>query len=264
MTLQEFYNPQLRSNTPHNNSRIISKRRTLVQNKINNSQGSSTCIIDETLTSHLDACARASKVRERVPLLYPPLNNNSKETILHELHELGNTCTTKKKSMTTSVHNFDKDRFQKLMTKRRSLAQMQANLCSKSWNVQNIENMERAKATGNRPLYKILYSKCCDNAFKFIREESKKTGERVLFLSGDYDWSVKTFKGDALYVLLPSQELFETIISDIEDPEERRQIKEERERYIAKLSYSSIRTYNSFVELEGLIRNRFTDLQHTV
>jgi len=144
MTLEQSHNLQSsRSNSPN--------KRTLISNKITNSQGcsssSSSSIIDERLTSHLDACARASKVRDRVSLLMHRCHNNSKETQLHALYGMGNTCINKKSMTkttktrtTTCVANFDKDRFQKLMTKRKSLARMQTNACSKSWKIKNVHH----------------------------------------------------------------------------------------------------------------------------
>lgn len=129
-----------RNNLNRSNRDMVNDKKNRISPNGRDKMGKGCRIIDDELTSHLDACARASKIRERVPLLYPlPCGEKVIQSRQRSLYESDNTKRTSSisKSMAGST-NFDKDRFQILMTKRKSLAQIQAKVCSKSWNVRNV------------------------------------------------------------------------------------------------------------------------------
>jgi hypothetical protein len=126
-----------------------------------------------------------------------------------------------------------------------------------------LEKIRKAKEVHDTGLYHILYGKAADEALDFIKTETKKDPKlRVLLLTADYQWSRKKFKDDALYVAIPSHELHKQILESA-PKEERDQIEKDRIEFINRLPYDSVKTYNSFLELEGMVRARF-DIQHKI
>lgn len=126
-----------------------------------------------------------------------------------------------------------------------------------------LERIARAKSEFDTGLYHILYGKAADEALQFIKTETKKDQDlRVILLTADYSWSRKKFKDDALYVAIPSHDLHKQIL-ETAPKEERDQIEKDRIEFINRLPYDSVKTYNSFLELESMVRARF-DIQHKI
>lgn len=126
-----------------------------------------------------------------------------------------------------------------------------------------LERIRQAKLDHDTGLYHILYGKAADEALDFIKKETKKdTDLRVILLTADYSWSRKKFKDDALYVAIPSHELHKKILESA-SKEDRDQIEKDRIEFINRLPYDSVKTYNSFIELESMVRSRF-DIQHKI
>jgi hypothetical protein len=126
-----------------------------------------------------------------------------------------------------------------------------------------LEKIAKAKSDHDTGLYHILYGKAADEALDFIKKETKKDAAlRVILLTADYSWSRKKFKDDALYVAIPSHDLHKQILESA-PKEERDQIEKDRIEFINRLPYDSVKTYNSFLELESMVRARF-DIQHKI
>jgi hypothetical protein len=126
-----------------------------------------------------------------------------------------------------------------------------------------ISQYTEAVGKGNRSLASFLYKRMVGKAFDFIREESKKAKERVIYLTSDLDFAKSRVKEDAIYCLIPSAELFEEITKDLSE-EKKAEIRKDREHYLAKIPFESIKTFHSWEELEALIRGKFPELQHSV
>jgi shikimate kinase len=126
-----------------------------------------------------------------------------------------------------------------------------------------ISQYQEAEEKGNRSLSAFLYKRMVGKAFDFIREESKKAKERVLYLTSDLDFAKSRVKEDAIYCLIPSAELFEEITKDL--PEDKKaEIRKDREHFLARIPFEAIKTFHSWDELETLIRGKFPELQHSV
>jgi hypothetical protein len=126
-----------------------------------------------------------------------------------------------------------------------------------------LEKIAQAKADHDTGLYHILYGKAADEALDFIKKETRKDPAlRVILLTADYSWSRKKFKDDALYVAIPSHDLHKQILESA-PKEDRDQIEKDRIEFINRLPYDSVKTYNSFLELESMVRARF-DIQHKI
>lgn len=129
--------------------------------------------------------------------------------------------------------------------------------------VELIAQYKEAEEKGNRSLSSFLYKRMVGKAFDFIREESKKARERVLYLTSDLEFARSRVKDDAIYCLIASSELFEEITHDL--PEDKKaEIRKDREHFLAKIPYENIKTFHSWSELEALIRGKFPELQHSV
>jgi hypothetical protein len=80
---------------------------------------------------------------------------------------------------------------------------------------------------------------------------------RALFLTSDFDWSSRKFakKWDAIYVVIPSGELFKEILE--KHPEDRIRLEHERAELLSRLPYEGVQTYNSYDELITMVKSRF-------
>jgi adenylate kinase family enzyme len=126
-----------------------------------------------------------------------------------------------------------------------------------------LEKIRKAKEDQDTGLYHILYGMAADKAYDFVKKETSKDKElRCIILTADYAWSRKKFKDDALYVAVPSHDLHKSILESA-PKDERDQIEKDRMEFINRLPYESVKTYNSFGELESMIRSRF-DIQHKI
>jgi adenylate kinase family enzyme len=126
-----------------------------------------------------------------------------------------------------------------------------------------LEKIQLAKDNQDTGLYHILYGMASDKAYEFVKARTDKDKKlRCIFLTSDYAWSMKKFKKDALYVAIPSHSLHKSILESA-PKEERDQIEKDRIEFINRLPYESVKTYNSFAELESMVRSRF-DIQHKI
>jgi len=126
-----------------------------------------------------------------------------------------------------------------------------------------LEKIQKAKEDQDTGLYHILYGKAADTALDFVKKESaKEKNLRCIFLTSEYDWSMKRFKRDAVYVAIPSRNLHKEILES-SPKDQREQIEKDRMEFINRLPYDAVKTYNSFGELETMVRSRF-DIQHRI
>lgn len=126
-----------------------------------------------------------------------------------------------------------------------------------------LEKIQKAKEDQDTGLYHILYSMAADKALEFVRTESKKEPSlRIIILTADFAWSHKKFKNDALYVAIPSHSLHKQILEST-PKDQREQVEKDRIEFINRLPFESVKTYNSFAELETMVRSRF-DIQHRI
>jgi len=123
---------------------------------------------------------------------------------------------------------------------------------------EEIRDIRDALEKGDTGLFKILSGIAYDKAFDFVRGECQKNPKmKAIFLTNDLEWSTRKFanKWDAVYVALPSGELFKKICD--ENPADRLRLEHERAELLSRLPYESVATYNSFDELEKMLKTRF-------
>lgn len=126
-----------------------------------------------------------------------------------------------------------------------------------------LEKIQKAKDDQDTGLYHILYGMAADKALEFVRRESKKDPHlKIILLTADFEWSHKKFKNDALYVAIPSHNLHKQILEST-PKDQREQVEKDRIEFINRLPFESVKTYNTFAELESMVRSRF-DIQHRI
>lgn len=126
-----------------------------------------------------------------------------------------------------------------------------------------LDKIQKAKEDQDTGLYHILYGMAADKALDFVRKESKKEPTlRIIILTAEFAWSHKKFKNDALYVAIPSHTLHKQILEST-PKDQREQVEKDRIEFINRLPFESVKTYNSFAELESMVRSRF-DIQHRI
>jgi hypothetical protein len=151
---------------------------------------------------------------------------------------------TRKLVSTKNVILIDLDSFIKTINEKELLSQ--------------IEDAERSENNG---LHHILYSMAASKALDFVRREiSKDPKMSAIFVTSDYEWSTRNFAPHRLYVAIPSRDLHHKIIES-STPDERDKVDRIRTEFISRLSYDSVRTFNTYDELESMIRSRF-GIQH--
>lgn len=128
---------------------------------------------------------------------------------------------------------------------------------------EHLEQMDKAEREENNGLYHILYSMAASKALNFVRTElSKDKKMKTIFLTSDYEWSMRSFPAHRVYVTIPSRELQATIIaSSPKDLHEK--IDRQRTEFISRLSYDAVKTFNTYAELEEMLRSLF-EIQHRV
>jgi hypothetical protein len=123
---------------------------------------------------------------------------------------------------------------------------------------EEIRDIEDAQSKGDTGLHRILSGIAYDKAFDFVRGECLKNPKmKAVFLTNDLEWATRRFKNkwDAVYVSLPSGELFKKICD--ENPADRLRLEHERAELLSRLPYESVATYNTFDELEKMLKHRF-------
>lgn len=124
-----------------------------------------------------------------------------------------------------------------------------------------LSQIEDAEKTENNGLHHILYSMAASKALDFVRREiSKDPKMSAIFVTSDYEWSTRNFPPHRLFVAIPSRDLHLKIVEST-PKDEKEKIERTRTEFISRLSYDSVRTFNSYDELESMIRTLF-GIQH--
>jgi hypothetical protein len=126
-----------------------------------------------------------------------------------------------------------------------------------------LERLAKAEKEENNGLTHILYSMAASKALSFVRRELAKDKKmQTIFLTSDFEWSQRSFPEHRLYVAIPSRELHNTIISTT--PKDKLdKVEKQRTEFIGRLPYEAAKTFNTFAELEEMLRSLF-DIQHRV
>ena len=126
-----------------------------------------------------------------------------------------------------------------------------------------LERLDTAEKEDNNGLTHILYSMAASKALSFVREElSKDRKMKVVYLTSDFEWSERSFPAHQLYVAIPSRELHRTIVGTTPTSEHEK-LDRQRTEFIGRLPYDAAKTFNTFAELEDMLRGLF-DIQHRV
>jgi hypothetical protein len=126
-----------------------------------------------------------------------------------------------------------------------------------------LARLAAAEKEENHGLAHILYSMAASKALGFVREELAKDRKmQTIYLTSDYEWSTRSFPAHRIYVALPSRELHaKTVATTPKDQQEK--MERQRTEFISRLPYEAAKTFNSFEELEEMLRSLF-DVQHRV
>ena len=126
-----------------------------------------------------------------------------------------------------------------------------------------LDRLAAAEKEENNGLAHILYSMAASKALKFVRSELAKDKKmQTIFLTSDYEWSQRSFPAHRLYVAIPSRELHTTIVGTT-PKDQHEKMDRQRTEFIGRLPYEAAKTFNSFVELEEMLRSLF-DIQHRI
>lgn len=128
---------------------------------------------------------------------------------------------------------------------------------------EHLDQMDKAEKEENNGLYHILYSMAASKALNFVRTELAKDKKmKTIYLTSDYEWSLRSFPAHRVYVTIPSRELQATIIAST--PKElHEKMDRQRTEFISRLPYDAVKTFNSYAELEEMLRSLF-EIQHRV
>lgn len=124
-----------------------------------------------------------------------------------------------------------------------------------------LDQIAEAERQENNALYHILYSGAASKALDFVRREiSKDPKMKAVLITSDYEWSTRNFDPFCTYVALPSRHLHHQILETTPKDEVER-VDKQRTDFISHLPYDAVRTFNTYDELENMIRALF-DIQH--
>jgi hypothetical protein len=126
---------------------------------------------------------------------------------------------------------------------------------------QLLEQIAEAEKSENNALHHILYSMAASKALDFVRREvSKDHKMKAVLITSDYEWSSRNFETHCIYAALPSRDLHKQIL-ETTPKEDTDRVEKQRVDFISRLPYDAVRTFNTYDELETMIRTLF-DIQH--
>ena len=126
---------------------------------------------------------------------------------------------------------------------------------------QLLEQIAEAEKSENNALHHILYSMAASKALDFVRREvSKDHKMKAVLITSDYEWSSRNFETHCIYAALPSRDLHKQIL-ETTPKEDTERVEKQRVDFISRLPYDAVRTFNTYDELENMIRTLF-DIQH--
>ena len=128
---------------------------------------------------------------------------------------------------------------------------------------EHLDQMDKAESDENNGLYHILYSMAASKALKFVRDEIAKDSKmQTIFLTSDYEWSTRSFPAHRIYVTIPSRELQATITAST-PKDQHEKLDRQRVEFVSRLPYDAVKTFNSYDELEEMLRSLFA-VQHRI
>ena len=126
-----------------------------------------------------------------------------------------------------------------------------------------LDRLAAAEKDENNGLAHILYSMAASKALGFVRRELAKDKKmQTIYLTSDYEWSQRSFPAHRLFVAIPSRTLHTTLVAS-SPKEQHDKLDTQRVEFISRLPYEAAKTFNSFAELEDMLRSLF-DVQHRV
>lgn len=118
-----------------------------------------------------------------------------------------------------------------------------------------IARMTKAKAEGDYFAYETAYLDLCSTLRDDVRSQCKKnTKLRVVFLTSSWAFA-NLFKKDAVCVVAPDSEFFDSILDSTEESD-KEYVRKGRQDFISNVPPGCIQTYPSLVRLEELVRAR--------
>jgi hypothetical protein len=124
-----------------------------------------------------------------------------------------------------------------------------------------LDQIADAERSENNALHHVLYSMAASKALDFVRREvSKDSKMKAVLITSDYEWSSRNFEPHCIYAALPSRDLHKQIVEATPKDDVER-VEKQRVEFISRLPYDAVRTFNTYDELEQMIRTLF-DIQH--
>lgn len=124
-----------------------------------------------------------------------------------------------------------------------------------------LDQITEAERSENNALHHILYSMAASKALDFVRREvSKDPKLKAVMITSDFEWSSRNFDSHCIYAALPSRDLHKHI-AEATAKEDKERVERQRTEFISRLPYDAVRTFNTYDELEAMIRSLF-DIQH--
>tara|TARA_Y100000780_G_scaffold35307_2_gene28532 strand:- start:1013 stop:1630 length:618 start_codon:yes stop_codon:yes gene_type:complete len=126
----------------------------------------------------------------------------------------------------------------------------------------DLDRLKECVNHGNLHEYDLFYQECsikCLDRIKHMIKNAKKL--RVLFVTSSYSFS-SLFRKDAVCVASPNSDFFEKILKK-EDAETRETLRKRRQFLLDSVPVkNAITTYNSYDELETMVRDRMGLKRH--
>lgn len=112
---------------------------------------------------------------------------------------------------------------------------------------------QNALKSNDNGLIDILYNKMCRYVVDYVKKNNKNSKKKILFICGRLE-SMSVLKN--VIVGMPSNQLFETILSGLTEPD-KEQAKKERVKYLQSFDSREVFVYNTFEELNSKVSSAF-------
>lgn len=124
-----------------------------------------------------------------------------------------------------------------------------------------MDRLNSAQIARNHFQAEMYYAECANKVLEYIRKQLKnKPTLKVLFLTSCWAWT-QAFKKDAIALACPDKDFFQTILE--ENAGIREQLRRDREDFLETVPRQAVQTYNSYKQLEEMVRTRL-DIVHTL
>jgi len=124
-----------------------------------------------------------------------------------------------------------------------------------------LRRLDMAQSAGNFLQETIYYSECADKVLAYMRKQLKQNKSlKVLFVTSCWAWAQR-FRQDAVSIACPDRDFFAQILERF--PETKDELRVKREEFLESVPKACVQTYNSYEELESMVRKRL-DIVHTL